>query len=124
LAGKPFLSEIRLDGGLAARVAVRLAHDAIERGLQTWIVGNEGSDFIAGVGDRQAPRMAAASRLKAPFEEMQEENREAARELALLGLAHALDFLREEVEIGLGEPALAQERRLFEAPGIKILIAA
>ncbi len=113
-----------LDRGLAARIAVRLGHDVIESGLEAWIVGNEGGDFVARVGDREAPRIPAASRLKAPFEEVQEEDREAADELALLGLAHAFNFLRDEVEIGLGEPALSQERRLFEAPSIKILIAA
>ncbi len=55
---------------------------------------------------------------------MQEEVREAAGEFALLGLAHAFDFLGDEVEIGLREPTLAQEGRLFEAPSVEILVAA
>jgi len=54
---------------------------------------------------------------------MQDEDREAADKFALLGLAYALDLLGDEVEVGLGDSALAQQRRLFEAPGVKVLVA-
>ena len=61
-------------------------------------------------------------RLKAPFDEMQQENREAADEFALLGLAHALDFLGDRGEVRFRDPAGAQERRLFEAPGVEVAV--
>ena len=59
-----------------------------------------------------------------PFQEMQQEDREAADEFALLGLAHALDFLGDAARSASLHPSGAQERRLFEAPGVEILIAA
>ena len=55
---------------------------------------------------------------------MQEKNRKAADKFALLGLAHALDLLGDEVQIGLDDSALAQQRSLFEAPGVKVLVVA
>ena len=39
----------------------------------------------------------------APFEKMQQENREAAHQFALLGLAHALDFLGDRLKVGFAE---------------------
>ena len=58
----------------------------------------------------------------APFEEMQQQNREAAHEFALLGFAHALDFLGDRLKVGFAGPASAQERRLFEGPGVEIAV--
>jgi len=51
---------------------------------------------------------------------MQEQNSQAADELPLFRLAHALDFLGDRGDIRLRDAAFAQERRLFEAPSVEI----
>ena len=56
------------------------------------------------------------------YEEIQQQNREAAHEFALLGFAHALDFLGDRLKVGFAGPASAQERRLFEGPGVEIAV--
>lgn len=72
--------------------------------------------------DRDAPARGSLQWLKAPFQEVENENLQAARQLALLGLAHALDFLRNVLDVGLRELALAQERRLLIGPGVEIVV--
>ena len=53
---------------------------------------------------------------------MEQEDRKPADEFALLGLAHALDFLGDRRQIGLSDAPVAQERRLFEASGVEIVV--
>src|ERR1700690_1413125 len=53
---------------------------------------------------------------------MEQENRKAADEFAFLGLPHALDFLGDRRQIGLSDTPGAQERRLFETPGVEIVV--
>ncbi len=51
---------------------------------------------------------------------MLQQDREAAYEFELLGVARAVDFLGDDREIGLANAAGAQQLRLFRHPGIKI----
>jgi len=58
-----FLADVGLGGGLAPGSAVRLRRDVVERRFEDRVVGDQIGDLVAGVGDRQAPRLAAALRL-------------------------------------------------------------
>jgi hypothetical protein len=53
---------------------------------------------------------------------VQQENAQAADEVALLGASHALDFLGDVLDVGLGEPAAAQQLGPLEAPGKKVAV--
>src|ERR1700733_1856256 len=53
---------------------------------------------------------------------MEQEDREAIDKFAFLGLPHALDFLGDRRQIGLSDTPGAQERRLFETPGVEIVV--
>ncbi len=51
---------------------------------------------------------------------MQEQDRQAADELALFRPADALDFLGDVLDVGFAGPAGAQQRRLLLAPGVEV----
>jgi len=53
---------------------------------------------------------------------MQQQRNHAADEFAFFASAHALDFLGDIDEVGLGKLAGAQKRRLLMAPGVEIPI--
>ena len=67
-----------------------------------------------------APTIAAQGGLESPFEEVKHQDREAIDKLALLGFAHAFDFLGDMKDIRLRELARTQQGRLLVGPGIKV----
>ena len=54
------------------------------------------------------PARAALFGLITPFQEMKQEDGQAADQLALFGPAHALDFLRDMFDVGSSEIAGAK----------------
>ena len=72
-------------------------------------------EAIALDADTGFPPRAALVRLIAPFQEMKQENGQAADQLPLFGLAHALDFLGDVFDVGLAEFARTQKLRLLAA---------
>jgi hypothetical protein len=79
-------------------------------------------DAVALVRDARFPTRAALARLIAPFEQVQQENAQSADQLALLGPAHAVDFLGDVLDVGLCELAGVQELGLLAAPAVEITI--
>ena len=68
------------------------------------------------------PARTSQPGLVPPFEKMQKQDRQSADQLALLGPAHALDFLGDVLDIRLRKFASAQQPGLFVGPGVKIPI--
>ena len=79
-------------------------------------------DAVALDADARLPIRALLFRLIAPFEEVKQEDAEAADQLTLFRPAHAVDFLGDMLDVGLSQLSRSQQVGLLAAPGIKIAI--
>ena len=77
---------------------------------------------IALDADARLPTGSALLRLISPFQQMQQEDAQAAHKLAFLRPPHAVDFLGDMVNVGLSQFSRAQEFGLLSAPGVEIPI--
>lgn len=75
---------------------------------------------IALDADARLPARASLFGLKAPFEQVQQQQVQATDQLALFDPAQALDFLDDMFDVGLTEFAVAQQIGLLTAPGEEI----
>jgi len=78
--------------------------------------------FTALDTDGRLPGHPAVTRLKIPFQEMGEQHCQPVHEFPPLASTHALDFLGDMLDVGGGELAGTQQRRLFFRPGVKITL--
>src|ERR1700685_993371 len=74
------------------------------------------SQSVALHAEPRLPPRAALVGLVTPFQEMQQENGQAADQLALFGPAHALDFLGDVFDIRPRQIARAKQLRLLAGP--------
>lgn len=72
--------------------------------------------------DCDFPAFGPALRLEAPFKHVPEQHGEAADQFALLGPAHALDFLGDVFDISFLQLSGAQQLGLLIRPSVKILV--
>src|SRR5271166_1853586 len=103
--GKSRARQPRLRDGLQRRVAVGGGEGLGQEGFQARVVVEMVSEAVALDADARFPTRAALLRLVSPFEQVKQEDAQAADELALLRPAHAFDFLGDVLDVGVGEPA-------------------
>src|SRR5208337_1832397 len=120
--GKSRPRQPRLRDRLLAGLSVGGRQRLREQEFQARIVVQMVCNPIALDEDARLPAWTALPRLIAPLDEMQQEDFESADELAFFGSPHAVDFLGDMLDVGLGESAGSQQFGLLAAPGIEIAV--
>src|SRR5580658_4400012 len=90
-------------------------------GSQARIVDQVTGDVQPLNADRGSPRRPSKHRLILPLQKMQQQHRQAVDEFPLLGLAHALDLLRDVLDVGRRQLSGPQKGRLFIGPRVEVL---
>src|ERR1700722_3570641 len=121
---KPAWRKPGLRRSLDTRVLVGVRRRGLEVRFQSRILAQQPADVVTLHRDACPPAACAPFGPMVPFQQLQQDQPQRARELVVLLAPHVIELLGNILRVGLGDTAGAQERRLFGRPSVEIAIVA